>query len=94
LAVLLCAFAGSNLSSINAANKFSMTSHSTAAATAAGSFAKLLALADMETRLDKIEADPAFQEMMQRSDEDIRAGRVVSHEEVKRRLRRKHSKKR
>ncbi len=54
----------------------------------------LVALADMETRLDKIEADPAFQEMMQRSDEDIRAGRVVSHEEVKRRLRRKHSKKR
>jgi predicted transcriptional regulator len=48
----------------------------------------------METRLDKIEADPAFQEMMQRSDEDIRAGRVVSHEEVKGRLRRKHSKKR
>src|SRR6266436_2975308 len=54
----------------------------------------LVALADMETRLDKIEADPAFQEMMQRSDADIRAGRVVSHEEVKRRLRRKHSKKR
>jgi len=92
--VLLCAFAGSNLSSINAANKFSMTSHSTAAATAAGSLAKaLLALAYMETRLDKIEADPAFQEMMQRSDEDIRAGRVVSHEEINR-LRRKHSKKR
>ena len=45
-------------------------------------------------RLDKIEADPAFQEMMQRSDEDIRTGRVVSHEEVKRRLRRKHGKKR
>ena len=54
----------------------------------------LVALADMEARLDKIEADPAFQEMMQRSDEDIRAGRVVSHEEVKRCLRRKHSKKR
>jgi predicted transcriptional regulator len=54
----------------------------------------LVALADMEARVDKIDADPAFQERMQRSDQDIRAGRVVSHEEVKRRLRLKHSKKR
>jgi hypothetical protein len=75
--------------------KSSMTSHSTAAATAAGSFAKLSWFSLIwRTRLDEIEAAPAFQERMQRSDEDIRAGRVVSHEEVKRRLRRKHSKKR
>ena len=39
-------------------------------------------LADMEDRLDKIEADPAFQEMMAKSDADIRAGRVLPHEEV------------
>jgi predicted transcriptional regulator len=39
-------------------------------------------LSDMEDRLDQIEADPAFQAMMAKSDEDIRLGRVVSHEEV------------
>jgi predicted transcriptional regulator len=39
-------------------------------------------LADMEDRLDKIEADPAFQEMLRKSDADIRAGRVIPHEEV------------
>ena len=37
---------------------------------------------DMEDRLDKIEADPAFQAMMAKSDADIRAGRVIPHEEV------------
>jgi len=37
---------------------------------------------DMEDRLDKIEADPAFQAMMARSDADIKAGRVIPHDEV------------
>lgn len=49
----------------------------------------LIRLADMEESLEKIEANPAFLEMMRLSDEDIRTGRVVSHEEVKRQLRRK-----
>jgi predicted transcriptional regulator len=38
--------------------------------------------ADMEERLDKIEAKPAFQEMMAKSDADIKAGRVIPHREV------------
>jgi predicted transcriptional regulator len=37
---------------------------------------------DMEDRLERIEADPAFQAMMAKSDEDIRQGRVVPHSEV------------
>ena len=43
--------------------------------------------ADMDSRLDQIEQDPEFQRMMERSEDDIRAGRLVSHEEVKRRFR-------
>jgi predicted transcriptional regulator len=38
--------------------------------------------AEMEDHLDKIEADPAFHGMMRNSDRDIRAGRVISHEQV------------
>jgi predicted transcriptional regulator len=38
--------------------------------------------ADMEDRLEKIEADPAFQKMMAKSDADIKAGRVIPHSEV------------
>ena len=38
--------------------------------------------ADMEDRLDKIEADPAFQAMMRESDKAIREGRVTSHDDV------------
>jgi predicted transcriptional regulator len=38
--------------------------------------------ADMEDRLDKVEADPAFQKMMAKADADIRAGRVIPHSEV------------
>jgi predicted transcriptional regulator len=38
--------------------------------------------ADMEDRLDNIEADPAFQKMMAKSDADIKAGRVILHSEV------------
>jgi len=40
--------------------------------------------ADMEDRLDKIEAEPAFQAMMRESDRAIREGRVTSHEDVMR----------
>ncbi len=39
--------------------------------------------------LEDIEADPKFVEMMKRSDENIRAGRVVRQDEVERQLRRK-----
>ena len=38
--------------------------------------------ADMEERLEKIEADPAFQKMMANSDTDIEAGRVIPHSMV------------
>lgn len=38
--------------------------------------------ADMEDRLDKVEANPAFQAMMAKSDADIKAGRVIPHSEV------------
>ncbi len=38
--------------------------------------------ADTEDRLDKIEADPAFQKMMPKSDANIKAGRVIPHSEV------------
>jgi predicted transcriptional regulator len=37
---------------------------------------------DMEDRLAQIEADPAFQKMIEESDRAIREGRVTSHEEV------------
>jgi predicted transcriptional regulator len=40
---------------------------------------------DMEDRLEKIEADPAFQKMMEESDRAIREGHVTPHEEVIRR---------
>ena len=43
--------------------------------------------AEMDSRLDQIEQDPEFQRMMERSEDDIRVGRLVSHEEVKRRFR-------
>jgi len=42
-----------------------------------------------EAALEDIEADPKFIEMMKRSGEDIRAGRVTTQEEVERRLRQK-----
>jgi predicted transcriptional regulator len=38
--------------------------------------------ADMEDRVDKIAADPAFQTMMSDSEKAISEGRVTSHEEV------------
>ena len=38
--------------------------------------------ADMEDRLDKIEADPAFQKMIRESERAIAEGRVTPHEQV------------
>ena len=46
--------------------------------------------ADMDSRLDQIEQDPEFQRMMERSEDDIRSGRLVSHEEAMRRSRDKN----
>ena len=40
--------------------------------------------ADQEAYLEKIESDPKFIEMMEKSAADIRAGRVYSHEAAKR----------
>jgi hypothetical protein len=47
--------------------------------------------AEVQQRLDDFEENPRFEEMMKRSAEDIRAGRAVSHEEAKRRARRRRS---
>jgi len=47
--------------------------------------------ADMEERLDKIEADPAFQKMMNESDADIKAGRVMTHAEARKLSRAKNT---
>ena len=41
--------------------------------------------AQMESRLDDIESIPDFQRMMERSAADIRAGRIVSQAEAKKR---------
>ena len=46
--------------------------------------------AEMDSRLDQIEHDPEFVRMMERSEDDIRAGRLVSHAEAKRRSRTKN----
>lgn len=48
--------------------------------------------ADMEDHLDKIEADPRFQEMMAKSEADIRAGRTIPHSEAVRMSRAKAAK--
>ena len=45
----------------------------------------ILHYADSEAYLDKIESDPAFIAMMERSEAAFRAGQVISHEEVVRR---------
>ena len=45
--------------------------------------------ARFDNQLDEIEAEPGFQQMMDRSAADIRAGRVVTHAQVKRRSRSK-----
>jgi predicted transcriptional regulator len=49
--------------------------------------------ADMEGRLERIEADPAFQKMMAESDQAIREGRVTPHSEVVRMSRSRSKKK-
>ena len=45
--------------------------------------------AAMETYLDELEQDPAFRKMTESSAEDIRAGRLHSHAEAERIVRRK-----
>ncbi len=40
-----------------------------------------------EAALEDTESDPKFIELMERSGEDIRAGRVYAHKEVERRVR-------
>ncbi len=42
--------------------------------------------AALESALEEVEADPGFQQMMNRSAADIRTGRVYSHAEVKKHL--------
>lgn len=49
--------------------------------------------ANMEDRLDKIEADPSFQRMMDESERDIRKGRVTPHAKLLRMLRTRRKKK-
>ena len=49
--------------------------------------------ADQEACLEKIEADPKFIEMMEKSAADIRAGRVSEQAEVERRFARKRRRK-
>jgi len=41
--------------------------------------------ASIESRLDEIESDSGFRRMMDRSAADFRAGRTISHAEVRRR---------
>jgi predicted transcriptional regulator len=41
--------------------------------------------ASIESRLDEIESEPKFRRMMDRSAADFRAGRTISHAEVRRR---------
>src|SRR6266481_187412 len=49
--------------------------------------------AGQEASLDKIEADPKFIEMMEKSAADIRAGRVSEQAEVERRFAKKRKRK-
>jgi predicted transcriptional regulator len=42
--------------------------------------------AALESRLDEIESDPGFLRLMERSAADIKAGRVSTQEEVRRRF--------
>jgi len=47
--------------------------------------------ASMEDRLAEVEADPGFQRMMRQTAAAIEAGRVLSHAEVKKLIRRKRN---
>ncbi|MGB2663453.1 MAG: hypothetical protein WAK48_05590 [Candidatus Acidiferrum sp.] len=49
--------------------------------------------ADMEDSLDKVDADPAFQALMNESDQAVREGRVTSHDDVLRILRKRAKRK-
>lgn len=49
----------------------------------------ILLYAALDSALDEMEANPRFQQMMERSAADIRAGRVHAHADVKKRLLRK-----
>lgn len=49
--------------------------------------------ADREAYLDRIEADPRFMEMMEKSAADFRAGRGLSEEEAERYVARKRKRK-
>ena len=42
--------------------------------------------ASLEERLDEIESREGFRRQMQKSDEDIQAGRVLTHAQLKKRL--------
>ena len=52
------------------------------------------ALADQEAYLDRIESDPGFINMMERSDKAFREGRFVTQEELEEEIRRSKVKKR
>jgi len=43
-------------------------------------------LAEREAMFEKVESDPAFIRMMERADEDIRAGRLIPQEEIEQEL--------
>lgn len=53
----------------------------------------ILYYADQEANLDRIESDPKFIEMMERSAADFRAGRGLSQEEAQRYVARKRKRK-
>jgi len=42
--------------------------------------------ASLEDRLNEIESQPGFQRQMRKSGEDIQAGRVLTHTQLKKRL--------
>jgi predicted transcriptional regulator len=42
--------------------------------------------ASLEDRLNEIESQPGFQRQMRKSGEDIQAGRVLTHAQLKKRL--------
>jgi predicted transcriptional regulator len=53
----------------------------------------ILLYADREAYLDKVESDPKFIKMIERSAADIRAGRVSEQAEVERRFAKKRKRK-
>lgn len=51
----------------------------------------LLYYADREAYLDKVESDPKFIEMMERTAEDIREGRVYTQDDLRRLIAKKRT---